>query len=213
MRESLDVFNPYRHRFISVDPWEKVDITELIYITPTGYVPYDYRKSPANPVPDIRPEHACFSPASLEYLKQTAEQLFPEKSSQTRRLFLRRRSPVRRLLQQEAIEQLLTTKGFMVIEPEHLSFAEQVDIFRQAEVIVGQAGAALGNMVFAPKGCRVIALAAYSPFSNFHYFSNLAATLGHELCYVFGESKIRDGAHPAHGNIDINVNTISEALA
>jgi hypothetical protein len=48
--------------------------------------------------------------------------------------------------------------GFEIISPASLSFRAQVELFSGAEVIAGNHGSALVNMVFTPSGARIIDL-------------------------------------------------------
>ena len=76
------------------------------------------------------------------------------------------------------VEATLAAEGFEVIEPDSLSFIDQVRLFREAAVVVGQTGAGLMNLLFAPVGCRAIVLIARSPHSNYLYYSSLASLAG-----------------------------------
>jgi len=64
----------------------------------------------------------------------------------------------RRLANEEAVLEILFEHGFEVVTPGSLSFAEQVQKFSQAEIIVGNCGSNLTNLVFAPRGVVVLAL-------------------------------------------------------
>ena len=48
--------------------------------------------------------------------------------------------------------------GFSALDPGTMPFAQRVQAFAQAEIVVGPAGAHLANIVFAPRGVRVLAL-------------------------------------------------------
>jgi capsular polysaccharide biosynthesis protein len=46
--------------------------------------------------------------------------------------------------------------GFTVVYPEQQSVAEQIALFSKARVIVGESGAGMANIIFAPPSCSVI---------------------------------------------------------
>lgn len=46
--------------------------------------------------------------------------------------------------------------GFVLVDPEKLSLVEQINLFSGAKVIVAESGAALTNIMFATKDCKVI---------------------------------------------------------
>ena len=74
-----------------------------------------------------------------------------------RRVYLSRRGQSMRVMVGEAaFEKALASRGFTIVRPETLGAAEQVDLMRDAEVVVGVSGAALANAVFLPRGARVV---------------------------------------------------------
>jgi capsular polysaccharide biosynthesis protein len=73
-----------------------------------------------------------------------------------------------------------------VVYPEQMSFAEQVRVFSEANVIVGPAGSNMINAVFAPAYARILILACWNPRINYYFFSNLAQLCGQRLSYVLG---------------------------
>jgi capsular polysaccharide biosynthesis protein/predicted Zn-dependent protease len=65
----------------------------------------------------------------------------------------------RRLMNEGGLLDLLRDRGFIVVTPGELSFAEQVELFGRARVILGVHGAGLINLVWAPATCAVGELA------------------------------------------------------
>ncbi|MCW8306441.1 glycosyltransferase family 61 protein [Acidiphilium sp. PA] len=62
-------------------------------------------------------------------------------------------APRRRLANEAALADIAAARfGFRIIQPERLSFAEQVGLFAQAKIILGQAGSGMHNALFAPRG-------------------------------------------------------------
>jgi capsular polysaccharide biosynthesis protein len=74
------------------------------------------------------------------------------------RLYLTRRHDLHwRTTNEEEVELCLAGHGFETVAPGKMSFPEQIQLFAQAEVIVGT-GAGLFNMVFSPPGTKVLQL-------------------------------------------------------
>jgi capsular polysaccharide biosynthesis protein len=74
----------------------------------------------------------------------------------TRRLYLSRAHDGHwRTTNEPEVEALLQEHGFETVTPARLSFREQIELFAQAEVIVGT-GAGLFNMVFSPPGTKIL---------------------------------------------------------
>jgi len=57
---------------------------------------------------------------------------------------------------ERALESALEKRGFAIVQPEGLSPREQIQLMRNAEVVVAPTGAALANALFMPAGARVI---------------------------------------------------------
>ncbi|WP_136526280.1 glycosyltransferase family 61 protein [Geomonas ferrireducens] len=76
------------------------------------------------------------------------------------RLYVSRRKSRRRLAGEELLEKRLKEIGFTILHCEELSFAEQIRVFHEAEMVVGTHGAGLANVVWSQPGCRVIEIFA-----------------------------------------------------
>lgn len=73
-----------------------------------------------------------------------------------RRVYLSRRGDNKRLMVNEAeLEAELTARGFEVVHPETLSVAQQIALFRDADIIVAPTGAALANTLFCKPSARI----------------------------------------------------------
>ena len=81
----------------------------------------------------------------------------PAARTSGRRLYFSRRShSMRVMINEVALEAALRTRGFEIVRPEHLSAAAQVQMAREADVVVGPTGAAMTNALFAPTGARIV---------------------------------------------------------
>ena len=77
----------------------------------------------------------------------------------SRKLFVGRRlGSQRNLINQKEMASALEKKGFAFILMEDFSLADQIDMFRNAEVIVAVHGAALANLAFSPPNTKVVDL-------------------------------------------------------
>ncbi|WP_374547821.1 DUF563 domain-containing protein [Rhodoblastus sp.] len=89
---------------------------------------------------------AAPSPDALEVLESFPLRL-PASADAPKRIFVASDLP-------DALRDL----GFSALDPAAMPFAQRVQAFAQAEIVVGPAGAHLANVVFAPRGVRVLAL-------------------------------------------------------
>ena len=212
--ESLNCLNTHCREIVPLERGQLCKVGKLIAISPVAYAPFDYRRGFAPDLECIDPGWAMFVPRGLHKLR---EKLLTRMGGggqvPGRRLYLRRTSRFRAMHNAAEVEALLRESGFQVIEPETLSFVEQIRLFSEAESVVAQAGAALGNIIFAPQGCRVVILSAWSPFSIYYYFSNLASIFGQKCTFVLCEPDGQEGnEHPAHKELKVDIQTLKEAI-
>jgi tetratricopeptide (TPR) repeat protein/capsular polysaccharide biosynthesis protein len=120
-------------------------------------------------------KHA-FAPAAT--LRRDGPRLYVSRLHQTQ---------FRRMENEREIEDLLRRRGFEVIYPEQLSFAEQVRLFSEASVLAGAGGSNMINCIFAPRGAQILLFTQWHPKINYYFFSHLAQLNGHCLEYVLGE--------------------------
>ena len=131
-----------------------------------------------------------------------------------RRIFLSRRGFAQRQLVNEAeIIEALRPHGFEVVHPEQLTFAEQVEIYHSAEIIVGSASSALINCIFCQPNARVVALIHESSSFYFRGFTSFVESSGARLLFVRGTTEHAEGIHPMHANYLVSLSQISRALA
>jgi len=130
-----------------------------------------------------------------------------------RRIILSRRGFTQRQLVNEAeIVETLQPHGFEVVQPEQLTFAEQVQMYHAADIIVGSASSALINCIFCRPGARVVALAHESPEFYFRGFTSFVESSGARLLFVRGTTLQAEGVHPMHANYRVTPATMRRAL-
>lgn len=122
------------------------------------------------------------------FLKRIKDQT--EETIWTRLYVSRRDANKRRVINESELVYFLKKRGFAVICPAELSFAEQIRAFSRAEIIVGPHGAGLSNMVFARPGSIIIEL--FPPnYVNGCYWA-LAESCGHKYAFLIGEKVLHD---------------------
>jgi len=95
-----------------------------------------------------------------QVLRESFLPLITDKQNvQNQRIYISRKSArFRRVLNEDEIVDLLKLYGFFVVMLENLAFTEQVDLFRNAEIVVGASGSGLANLVFCSVGTKVVEL-------------------------------------------------------
>lgn len=121
----------------------------------------------------------------------------------------------RRIVNEDEVLEALAPLGFTSVRPETLSMQEQVKLFSQASHIVGSAGAAFTNMLFAPPGARVVLL------QNPHamgagadlYFDALAEACGHRAhiqpCVA---ARVRSGERVIDADLKVDCERLVAAI-
>lgn len=79
-------------------------------------------------------------------------------TTKKRRIFVSRKNDInKRILQNRQVtEELLQEFGFEVITPETMSFSEQIKIFSECEIVVGESGAGMANVIFCEPGTKIL---------------------------------------------------------
>lgn len=109
-----------------------------------------------------------------------------------KRLFVRRVSRKRLLLNENELAAIAEDWGFTVISPEKLSAKQQIEAFADAQIIVGATGAAMTNAMWAAPGCHVACLTPNT--GSDHFFFDLSTIRGQRHATIFGQS-VGEGVH------------------
>lgn len=131
------------------------------------------------------------SPLACRWLSQRFRDALGLKPGvQPRRIYVsRRRAQRRRVVNESLLVEWLQPLGFEVFELEALNFSQQIELFSQAEIVVGPHGAGLANMIFAPHTAVIEFLEPV--YQNFCYY-HLASGLGFPHKVLIGKSHGED---------------------
>ncbi len=132
------------------------------------------------------------------------------------RLFLERRAAHRGIANQAALNAIALRHGFTAIDPSRLSFAEQRELFSQADVVVGASGAVMANYLMLRPGSRILALTS-DHLHDFLLPVLLAEIAGAEFRYLLGPARLElddaaDRNHWVHADFDIRPADLDRAL-
>ena len=165
--DSLALFGIRRDQIVELGT-EPVAVDRLIYPTPMT-------------------QHAWhIAPRCVSLLEQIAARV-PAEGSGTERIYVsRNRAWRRRLVNEEEIVAIVRQMGFTVVEPEFLSLYQQIGLFRNARLVVGNYGAALTNIAFAAG--RPTLLALTTPFMQDDFFSTLMSLKQGRFISLHGET-------------------------
>ena len=182
-------------------------VEELLLISATGYVPFD-RRSEAIALKS----HGQFSAQSFQILRQQVANIPVSliKDSWPEKIYIRRNSGIRKVTNSQEVEKFLKSQEYVVVEPEKLSFSQQVQLFAHAKSIVASSGAALANLIFLPENAEIIVLIGEYPNTSYWYWQNMACASGNVIKYVFG--KILSKSAGIHADFEINIDDLKSSL-
>jgi len=145
-------------------------------------------------VPSLKASNQTLPAADVAFLRES----FLGQSAPTaaplarRRIFLSRADASFRRLQNElALRPMLEAQGFEIVSLGGLEIAAQAQLFAEADVIAGPAGAAFANLVFATAPARVIEIAPPQWLAAFHWM--ISARLGLAHAVLLGDGPIMKG--------------------
>lgn len=197
--EKPNVFKLGRNRLVSVE--------KLSLVSCAGYVPFGRRNGKTK-----GHSHGSFSPATFKgMVNKIRQNLGIEAKQGWRKLYIRRNSGARVVLNADEVEKLLVDQGFEVVEPEKLTFKQQVEVFSQAAIVVGSTGAAMANLLFCPSGTRIVIMISYFAETSYGYWQNMANAVGNEVTYALGE--IIGTPKSIHSNFYVKPALIRDAIS
>ncbi len=121
-----------------------------------------------------------------------------------KRLYLsRRKASKRRVVNEEEVEKVLQMFGFQTVMLEDFTVAQQVELFGQAEAVVGPHGAGFANIVFADRA-KVLEFLDSSWVWPTYYA--LGHDCGHEYCGLL--CRTVDG-----GNMEVDVQVLRATVS
>ena len=206
--ESLSLVAGAGREVITLPIGKALAIDELFLTSVAGYVPFERRIRKG-----FDHSHGMFSPQALELVRQRIATVIQstEMGSSPEKIFLRRNSGVRKVTNAVEIEHLLVKRGYAIVEPETLTFSQQVRYFTHAKVIVGPTGAGFANAIFCEKGAHVAILISKCKDLAYKYWVNMLSPIGVNCSYVLGDI-VENHEYGVHADFAINISYLMEFL-
>jgi len=143
-------------------------------------------------VTDLYLGHFAYTSGNYSYLmmRNLAEKFNSRRkhvSNPRRRIWVSRDLAQKRSIENESqLYPILLKYGFEILTLEKYTFSEQVDICQSSEILAGLHGAGLTNMMFMPRGGKVIEIRRGGDDHSNCYFS-LASIMDHKYYYVLAD--------------------------
>jgi hypothetical protein len=160
-----------------IDPDKTIKISDIYFATPVSFHP------------------RIKNPAAINFVRDQASYYVRKGYREPgRKLFVARRPPNSRSITNfDEVWAFLSARGFEMVEPENLNFVDQVTLFQNAKIVVGQMGAAMTSTMFCQPATPLIYLAPIGWAEPFYL--DLAAVGGQHYNILAGPAA-NDG--PAH---------------
>lgn len=94
------------------------------------------------------------------------------------------RPDYRQLHGEADVEAFFERRGFRVVYPEALSFAEQISLFRNARTVVGPSGSGMLNAIFSESGARILDMESFHFTVRQH--AKIYGSSGKSYAFLFG---------------------------
>ncbi len=197
--ESLNAFAGSDREIYLLPIGQAIAVEKLYMTSVAGYVPFEPRT-----VEIKGHSQGMFSSTAFEKIRNNE---FVSSSSAPsdwpKKIYIRRPTGGRCVTNGVEIEQMLVSVGFTSVNPERLSFLEQVKLFSNAEVVVASSGSALANIIFCSSAAKIYILISKYPGTAYWYWQNIARASGKTITYVFGEISEND-ARGIHADFSVD---------
>jgi capsular polysaccharide biosynthesis protein len=206
--ESLYLIIGPEREIITLPVGRAIQADSLYMTSVAGYVSFERRDDQL-----LGHSHGLFSSSAFDLIRKRVfaftdklpPQNWPEK------IYLRRNSGARKVTNASELDQILINRGYVIVEPEKLTFLQQAMLFSKAKEIVGSSGAALANLIFAPSNASVRILIGKYPNTSYWYWQNIACASGKVVSYILGEVAARDHSG-IHADFTVNLQHVLQEL-
>ena len=129
------------------------------------------------------------------------------------RIYIHRNGSVRKVENQEEIEQILKKYNFLIIEPEKESLDEQIRLFANASLVIAPTGAALTNILFCKPGTKIIIFMSNHESTNYYFWNNLGSINGLDVKIIAGRRAYKiNNNNSVHDDYSIDIDAILNEL-
>jgi Glycosyltransferase 61 len=193
-------------RVVSVPKGQHIMAGSCVAISPPGHIPFEPRL-----IKGGGDSHGSFSSSAIKPMVSKIKARVQGNVGYGARIYVRRNSGLRNLVNSSQIEDLLVQHGFVIIEPERMSFDEQVMAFSGADVVFGATGAAMANILFCRPEAEVCIFISKHPETPYYYWQQLARSVSLRIKYLLGDM-VASGRHGVHSDFWVPLQDVLAAL-
>jgi capsular polysaccharide biosynthesis protein len=105
---------------------------------------------------------SCYSPYGVNWLRSAYLPLADKSYKGPKKFIIQRKGKTRGILNEAEINEFFRRLGWEIIDTEKLTFAQEVELFANAEAFAGVLGSGFTNAVWSRPDCKVISFVADS---------------------------------------------------
>jgi capsular polysaccharide biosynthesis protein len=205
--ESLYLITGPDRIVITLPVGRAIQVDSLYITSVAGYVPFERRYDQLS-----GHSHGLFSSFPFDLIRKRVFEFADSMPLQNwpEKIYLRRSFGARKVTNDSELEKILINRGYVIVEPEKLSFLHQAMLFSKAKEIVGSSGAALVNLIFAQSNVSVQIFIGKYPSTSYWYWQNIACASGKRVKYVLG--KVLNKGDGIHADFSVDPEFISDRL-
>jgi capsular polysaccharide biosynthesis protein len=153
---------------------------------------------------------------ALTRLREEWCRVAPDRPAE-RRVFLRRRTKRRGILNEDRLAEMARAEGFEIVDPGRLSFDRQLELYSSTSVLVGASGAVMVDYLMLPPRARVLALTS-TQLWDFVLPAAISAIADVDFAYLTGATTTQlhdatDRNSWLHSDFVIDTDEFARALA
>lgn len=118
----------------------------------------------------------------------------------------------RRIINDAEVTSILKEHGFKTVDVTKMSFSQQTELFKDAEIIVSPLGASLTNCIFCAPSTKVIGLSAYYEGADYTYHARMLSSIQINYSVVLGAQYREQNTNPLHYSYFICTDSLKTAL-
>ena len=183
-------------------------INKLHYISTVARIPWESKRNKLK-------KQVWVNPHALKVMISKIDKVFKKIKSRYNfnhdaKLYVKRVSEIRKILNIIKVEALLKNAGFRPICPGRLSFEEQYSNFHNAKAVFLQAGSEAANCLFCSNLAKIYILIGNDPSGDFGFWRNILFPINQNLKIIVGKNL--DEGHRFHNNFTAPLKKINNAL-
>lgn len=130
---------------------QMLGLLDRVRCTPENHVVVEdyYFSSPTGMI-------SCYNPYAIKWLRSTFMPHADKTYKGPRRFIIQRKGKTRGIKNEAEVNDFFTRLGWAIIDTEVLTFAQELQLFSNAEAIAGAFGSGFTNAIWSPPGCKVI---------------------------------------------------------